>query len=446
MSGVHLDDDALLGFLAGNGDLVDLEAVRAHLDGCAPCSKRLLDLKQWEILLSDPEIWSESALRRTTREEGPTAASIGGLFRRLNVEARRAREVLARLPTDDVTAWVAPLAHAEATAGLARALVDAARQHLTTAPERALVVLDAAEDVLRRLQTPARSIEGDLWKERSNAERLRGQYTAALAALDEAENCYEPAAAYDHAFVEWGRGSVYFEMKRFSDARHHLERAISIFQDYGDELRVAQVQVTVGGILFDEGAVSAARDRFAASELVIAAFGDDETLARIFSNLATCDIRLGRTESAREYVEKATSLFDALEMDTEAVRLLWSLGEALLALGRPDDALQYINDVAERFERLGMIGEAIHARCDTLALLLQRGDADEAVRIATRAAAYFTRVGADIDAANALDYLRRATLAMRATPKLVVQIREFVAARLRGDAGMFEPSGFEKAN
>ena len=74
-----------------------------------------------------------------------------------------------------------------------------------------------------------------------------------------------------------------------------------------------------------------------------------------------------------------------------------------------------MTDAADRFEKLGLIGDAISARCDTLALLLDRGDVEAATRIAAQAANYFMRVGADADAANALDYLRRAVAAAHAT-------------------------------
>jgi tetratricopeptide (TPR) repeat protein len=441
----HYDDNALLSFMEGDAELVDIAKAQSHLSDCSACSRRLVELKHWEIILSDPETWTESALKRASRDDGPTVASIGGLARRLNTEARRAREILARLPAD-VRIWRNVLRHAEATEGLARALIQLAHKSLTTAPERALAVLDEAEDVLRRVDGPTALLEGDLWKERSNAERLRGEYETALGHLEKADRCYPPSAAYDRAFVHWGRGSVYFEMKRFADARTSLEKALSIFGEYREELCAAQVQVTLGGVYFEEGDISAARERFAASEPLVAAFGDEETLARIFLNLATCDIRLGNAATAREYAEKAAALFEALDMESEAARLLWSLGEALTALGRPHGALAYVKDAAERFERLGMVGEAISARCDTLALLLATGKADEAARIAASAVAFFTRVGADVDAAHALDYLRRAALAMRATPDLVAHVRQFVAARLRGEAGEFEPLTFEDVN
>ena len=151
--------------------------------------------------------------------------------------------------------------------------------------------------------------------------------------------------------------------------------------------------------------------------------GDRETLARVWSNLASCDIRLGAIASAQEYAAKASALFDVLDMEGEAVRLLWSLGESLIARGRIDDALRYVNGAAERFEKLGMIGNAISARCDTLGALLDRGDLQAAADIAARAANDFIRVGADADAAHALDYLRRATSAARATRPLVEQVR-----------------------
>lgn len=449
MTTQHYDDDALLAFLDEDRDLLDLDAARAHITACERCSSRLDSVRNWENLLRDPEMWAgvgTDSRHHGRLDEASTNPAIATLVKELEHDARAFREVMSRLNGKRVSAWSDALRDMQPTAAVARSVVTAARERLNTAPLETLAALAVAERILDRVAPRARTVEGDLWRERSNAFRLLGDFPSTLDALDQAEKRYDAAAAFDRALVDWGRGTVYFDMKQFPQARAALQRATATFAEYGDAYRVAQVQITMGGVFFEEGKIESARAAFALSEPTFSMRSDRETLARVWSNLASCDIRLGDVASAQEYVAKASALFDALNMEGEAVRLLWSLGESLIALGRIDAALRYINDAAARFEKLGMIGGAISARCDTLAVLLDRGDLQAAADIAAQAASYFIRVGADADAANALDYLRRATAAARATRPLVEHVRTFVSARLRGEPAAFEPEMFQAPN
>lgn len=445
----HYDDDALIAFLEGDRELADVDAVRDHLAACSQCSSRLDVLRNWGNLLRDPETWADVEMQ-SVHNRPPDESSnpaIATFVRQLSEDARASREVMSRLQDKPVSAWRDALRDMPyPAAAIARSVVSAARERLNTAPLETLAALDVAQHILDRVSPRVRSVEGDLWKERSNAFRLLGEFPAALQALDEAEKRYETAAAFDRAFVDWGRGTVYFDTKQFSQARAALQRALDTFTEYADTYRIAQLRITMGGIFFEEGNIASAREAFASSEPTIALRGDRETLARVWSNLASCDIRLGDVASAQDYAAKASALLDALDMEGEAVRLLWSLGESLITLGRTDDALRCIDDAAARFEKLGMIGSAISARCDTLGILLDRGDLPAAIEIATRAANYFIRVSADTDAAQALEYLRRATIAARATRPLVEHVRTFVAARLRGESTAFDPEMFQVPN
>jgi len=427
----HLTDEELL---------LVLEEESPPRPDCIQCSERLDQMADWLDKLRKPELWDEVPMTVTPPPMSNDLAGIIALDVRLRSEAQQAHETIEQLDAVAIADWPETLRNLPQSSGLAAALIDAARARFHQSPRDAQAILDLAAKVLAVIKPPAVSTEAELYKQRANAYRLLGDFHAALAAIDRAEQLYRtlPVPAYDLAFVAWCRGSIYSTMKRFSEAKRELQSAAKTFQAYGDEIHLSHVRGVEGVVLYDEGDIAAAREIFREVAAAADRFDDMESLARQYHNIASCDLRLGDFATAREHAERATTLYEQLEMPSEAVRLQWSIGDALSETD-PDKALHYLRDAASRFEQLGMTADAAMAHLDTLGILLAQGDTATVAQLAAHIAALFTREGMQIDAAHAIDYLRRAVNGNEATPALVRYVHDYVEQRVRGDEVTFEP-------
>jgi len=427
----HLTDEDLL---------LKLEESRPGSLDCAHCQERLDQMREWVDQLREPGVWNEVPMTVSPPPMPNDLAGIIALDGRLRSETRQAQETIEQLDSTPVETWPATLNVLPATIGLATALIDAARARFHQSPRDAQSILDLAAEVLSKIHPPARSTEADLFRQRANAYRLLGDFQSALAAIDRAEQlyCTLPVPAFDLAFVAWSRGGIYATMKRFTEARQELAKAAKTLAAYGDEIHLAQVRGVEASVSFDEGNIAEAREMYREVAAAAERFDDSESLARTYANLCGCDLRLGDTESARANAERARVLYEELDMPSEAVRLQWSIGDAL-SRQDPDKALHYLRDAASRFEQLGMTADAAMAHLDTLGILLEQGDTETVASLASHIAALFTREGLHVDAAHAIDYLRRAVEGNDATPALVRYVHDYVEQRVRGDEVTFEP-------
>ncbi len=427
----HLTDEELL---------LVLEETSPPAIDCAQCSERLEQMREWVDRLQQPDVWNEVPMTVTPPPMPNDLAGIIALDVRMRGEAQHAEETIEQLRSAPIERWSETLQTLPQNTGLATALIDAARARFHQSPREAQSILDLAAAVLENIKPPAITAEAELFKQRANVYRLLGDFQSALGAIEHAERLFRtlPVPAYDLAFVAWNRGSIYMKMKRFAEAKQELANAAKTFSAYGDEIHLAQVRGVEGAVLFDEGNIAGAREIFREVAAAADRYDDTECLARQYANLCSCDLRLGDIESASAYAERARSLYEELGMASEAVRLQWSIGEAL-AEREPDKALHFLREAASRFEQLGMTADAAMALLDTLGILLERGEAGTVAQLATHIAALFTREGMHVDAAHAIDYLRRAVDGKEATPALIRYVHDYVEQRVRGDQVPFEP-------
>lgn len=438
MSDGHYADDELLAYIDENDAVIDLAAVRAHVLKCDTCTATVDDLIRWSRLLAHPAVWAAAPV---SNAHAPDA--LANLAARAASDDAASEAFVRSLAPLPVGAWrAAVVARPDVqTPGLARRLITEARTRLNSAPADALTLSDLALSVASGVAPADVRIEADAWKQRANALRLLGSYHEALGALDEAERRYRqyPAAAYDLAFVDWGRATVFLMMKRFSDAKRFVRRAVSAFRDHEDEARLAQVRILEGSILFDEGDIGGAAEVFHDVLPLVREIGDEESLARVLANLSGCEARLGFYAECDEHAAAAAVLYDSLNMGAELVRLYWSLGDALKLSGSTPEALRALRTAASRFEALEMAGDVAAVGLDTLELLIASGETSEAVALCSRLLRYFREQGVESDAAEALNYLHQALRQAVATPRLCAYVREYVSAHYAGDRPPFAP-------
>jgi len=408
----HLSDEECVRVAAAG--MIDDDRATRHIASCSDCNRRLNEWGAFIAALRLPTVWEKPALKRSPRPETePTA-----LFERVSAQKFETLEDEPFSPQ------------------LMRAGLDVAHALLRRAPRDSLRLTDTLGSILKRSGLDYPEIAGEIAKDRANALRRLMRYGEAFEALDEAEREYRklPAPYYELAFVEWGRATLLFALKRYAEASDKAALVRGMFVEFGDDVSAAEVQLLQGGIAFDQGDIQNARVLFVEAAEVLETHDPRPSLALVYQNLCTCDVRLAALDSARESYRRASALLQQFGMAAEVVRLSWSLWEAFAAREDPDAALPYLREAAKGFHDLGMEGDAAEVGLDILEQLVALRRFDEAVPLAREIAALCQRVGVTIDVANAMSYLEQAVKEARATPRFVRDTKVLVAASLRGES------------
>jgi len=427
----HIDRASLLAYIDGDTS-VDRLAIASHLAECAECRRALAEA-QWLTLLlrdvvlhdlahGDPDPGRDLGWRDILAEQ-----------RRLRDEEVRANTVYADLRRVPVEAWKAEIAQRshDKTEGLVRRIIQAVEIELNRLPERALHMLDAAEEITNGLHdTVARRCLGDCWKHRANALRHLGRYPESLDAAELAETLYRSVQLddFDVGQALFTRAGTLFKMTRYDSARAVLREATEVLRSFGASMPLAKTLILDGVIRCEQGDIAGAETVFLELVPMLEKFEDEMELARVRTNLAECTLRLGRPVDALPQAEAAVAGFARLAMDAEEIRARWTVAVIHLALGDGDVALDGLYDAAAAFEGRGMLGDAAFVKLDITEELLRRKEWSEAATNARELAVLFTKAGVTIASVLALAYLAEAVEGERAMPELVQYVRSYVTA------------------
>lgn len=423
----HYTSDELLAYLAANDAIVDLEEIETHLTTCAGCRERLRLVEEDYLRISDPEVWSEPL-------DGPPAERLAeylAIHRRLLDEDAEAETIFAMLTTRPQQTWLEHLAATPGagTAGMMRRLIAAARANEESEPHAALAILDIAEALSIFVDDHDARTNAllQLWRARAMALMIRGDYPAALSALDTAELSLAGAAAdYDRAFVDWARASVHFEMGSYALALQLVEQAIGTFREFGDKLPQVQASILRGGILYEQGAVDEAERTFLSLVEPLREFSDRISLARVFANLACCSLQRSDFAGTEAHGATALALYDEVGLETEKIRTRWAFALVYIRRGEVAEGIARLQAVAAEFRARGMVVDAAEVELDVVQALLREGSHEEAAQIVRSLVDIFARAEARLDLVKALAYLRDAAEAAWATPELARAVKHIL--------------------
>jgi tetratricopeptide (TPR) repeat protein len=417
---MHFEEWELLAFLDGEVELVDAEAIRAHLQSCAECTGTVKGLGEISLLLRDPLVHQEPSVgfhrlvSEFLQDDGSADAAMANLVSR---PVDTWSSVIVRNP-----AWVSE--------SFCRLLIEAARSHYERDANRALAITDAARTAADLLQSPqsVASLRATVAKERANALRLLGRYDEALAELDWAERflAHVPVSDFDLAFVNWTRAGVLLHMTRFEEALKAAGDAIRTFTDFGDHHRAAQVQIIEAGLYYEQGDVQRALESYQQLAVHFESSGDELTLARLQANLAACEMSLDDGVAARDHAEKAIRIFALLGNTSEELRVRWTLATSMLREDRLDEALESLQIVHRGFKKIGMQGEAAETLLELVEIHVRREEWDFALTLARAAVEAFRQMNAPVHVADAVAWLERAVQSTNATGTLVTYVLNHV--------------------
>ncbi len=292
-------------------------------------------------------------------------AEYGRLARELARERAAARPVVADVRRMPSAYLREPVPLAWRTLGVVEELCDAARELVEREPDKSealaeyatvvAAVLDERYPNVLRAQSTARA-----WKEIANVYRYRGDFDAALEALDRADGILERefALADDRAVIALARATTLRELNRFSEAAALLASATVVFRDLGRSDRVAQCELLGGMIHHQTGNQRGAHHAYRRAAEAARQRGDVQTVASAYSNLAVLDAETGHTSKAMDSLQQARAIFEELGATGEIARTTWAVGFALVRARRYEQAIRPLRGARETFRALGMAEEA----------------------------------------------------------------------------------------
>lgn len=356
-------------------------------------------------------------------------------------ERDAAADVLLELRSVAPGQWNDTLRRRNASDAVVRALVFEGRASIDSEPRHAERCFEAAVHLTEQLTDLRReyrvTLLGRAWLELANARRQIGRYGDSLAALDEAERCFEgePYATKQLGRAWLARGTVLLKMGELAPAERSLRRSINIFAAVDDYRSIARVQLIEAGILFERSDFAGARERWLLAAPALQAANERHSLAVAWLNVGWCDIELNQKESARRWLTKALDAFKRLKCDVEVLRTRWALARLHALFDNRQSGVRELILIRSAFAEQGLLIDAGMVSLDIAeVLLLPPQRASAAAKACAVLPQLFRKGGASREALKAVAYLKEAASSRRLHAPDVKLVRDFLdRADARGE-------------
>ena len=316
-----------------------------------------------------------------------------------------------------------------ATPAAVQALIQACEAALDSDLERAEVIsliLTESADALPP-SFASRTLQALAWTRRATALLRRGRLPEALAAVATAEERANdiPAADYERALISFTTADILRELGRTDEALHQIREAAQVFARYRDTRRHASAREMEAAVLFRCGEYGAAAAVFV--ELLHATPTDDDVVrGRLTANAAHCLTKTGDYARALPLFDSAEQIFAARGNHGFVARIAWGKARAIQAAGDHDAAVAAFRDVYKRFAALHATPEWIRVGIELVELLLPLGELVEARTICTNVHERAIAAGMQLQALEAVSYLREAAIASQLTVERAHHVRTFI--------------------
>lgn len=443
----HPSDETLMTYLFDASRLSDRTQVEIHIAECAECRDRLEVESAIERDLRDHRVWRDveqfqgrparlndflTEARRIEREDGDAARRLAPLFK-------------SPLAFEDAEIVSDPRFHTE---GVVRKLCAEAERLHDRRPNLSLEYATAAAEIAKRLDATSASRLSALAiaiREQATALRFLGEFKKALMLLDEAEALLQkiPGGAYDLAVAWYVRSSVLLQLDDADKNREALslvQRAGSVFEEYADDPRLLRTKI-LEAVCFLH--MDRAADALSADENVIAlarAQGDGNLLAYGFKNAAEALVILRNLEKAERYYSEALTLYDELGVLVESARCEWLLARVLGLRGGLQRSAESLEAARLKLWGLGLRDDHALATLDWSEMRLALDRPDDVAEACRQIIVHYESEAMTRNARLALACLHEALRKRQATPRLVREVREYLALLPRYPDRPFVPS------
>jgi tetratricopeptide (TPR) repeat protein len=249
-------------------------------------------------------------------------------------------------------------------------------------------------------------VPGRKWPTRT--DWYRSNHEAALAALDRADSALhaEPALAHDRAILAFARATTLSGINRASEALELLSDAEEIFDDHGDEQRIAQCELLRGMTYQRADQVERARKAYRRALSRARKIGEARIAGSALLNLAVLDGHQRRPGDALDSFQQARAIFSELGAHVEVARAAWGIGFTLLAAGRYTAAIPVLRDARQQLRALSLPEEGGIAGVDLVQAYLAVDQQNAARRLLLAVIEEFRTAGLNERAVAALTYLQ----------------------------------------
>lgn len=180
------------------------------------------------------------------------------------------------------------------------------------------------------------------------AEGDEEYYNLSLGHYEEALHEFESLGNLRYsAIVENNLGYLLLTLRRFEDARLHLQRASDLFEGFGDQVKQAQVNETIAQLYIANGDYQRAESAIGSAVNILQDRREDALLAEALTTYGVVLFRLGDKRAAKPLIERARRVAERCGDRESAGRALLILIEEMCDQ-LPDDERREIGAQANQ--------------------------------------------------------------------------------------------------
>jgi tetratricopeptide (TPR) repeat protein len=316
------------------------------------------------------------------------------------------------------------------TWGLLERLIDHAWEQCLVAPPSAESVAKLAlslADVLDTDHYGAERIE-DLraraWGFVGNARRIRLD-------LQDAEEAFETAFIHlrrgtgdglERALLLELRASLCRDQRRFPEAERLLARALRVYQEFGESLRICRVLINMTNVYEHAGTPERSIPVLHEALKLIDPDKEPRLLWNVHHNLITALAEAGRFMEAQGGLIRARPLYARFQDGPVRNRHHWVAGKIARGLRQTREAEAYLESARAGFMTEGASYDAVLVSLDLALLFAEQGRSTELKQIAEEMLTIFSSRQIHREALAALSFLYQAASAERAGLEVVAGV------------------------
>jgi tetratricopeptide (TPR) repeat protein len=429
----HYSDEQMARYASGSATH-DRLRIEKHLAECGQCRSLLEEIRSIEEALNDPDTWLFCNLDDSDSDD--RGEHLQAVISQAVAEDEEASVLLAGIIDRPAAVSYEDLPRKAKyhTAGIARYLSRAARKLVERDPPDALILANnaiAVAEALDHQRYPSSmrfALIGSAWKERANALRMMGDYTAAESAFDSAERAFRktPYAESELARIQFGRATVLEKSEKLDRAMELALESAAAFEALGDRRRRIHSMIIVGGVRQKRSMYAEARKTFLDLIPEAEALRDEVLVGGLRSNAAWSAAEMGLLREAADDFNAALPIFLDRGISTQVVAIRWGLGHLLLIEGKLRETIEALRPVLEEAVRLEvhvMAAMIVLDIAEALLALRRRSDVPPLCRYAI---SVFRKAGREDSLLTALAYLKDACRSGRVSGETISHLRKFL--------------------
>ena len=214
------------------------------------------------------------------------------------------------------------------------------------------------------------------------SDLTKGKLESAVENLDFSEKLfYEIGKKHDAAQTQVAKLIPLSLLGKTLDAVKTGEKALKIFESYGDELAAGKVEKNLGNIIARQGDLSKSEKYYLSAIKRFTKLDDARELAMCETNLAETYTELHQFRAAEKFYRQALETSRRAGMFFVEAEIEASMGNLAMFRGQYDDALNFLETARRKFEELKIPHRSAVAKLEIADIYAELNLIDEAYEI-----------------------------------------------------------------